>query len=190
MGSLGKVIQFIRTVRNLAKISDVIIDPGGGANKTAVNCVGIGDDSYPLATDYAAAIKIGKTGNIVVVGYLDPKNDPVSLPGEKRIYSRQYPAGSIAAEIYLKNTGEIEIKNDNGEINIFNDGKARINNPNGTITLEANGSVDVNGTVIDNHGIITGNGAITGKGITDTTTNITLWSHTHPGPGAPPTPGT
>ena len=121
MGLIAIVQSFVRVVRNEAKISDVQVDPGGGANLTAEHFSAPGDDSHPIPGDYVTISKVGGTGRMVVTGYLDPLNDPVATVGEKRIYSRD-GAGDIVAEVWLKVDGEITILNANGQVTLKPDG--------------------------------------------------------------------
>jgi len=128
MGRIAKLLSFVRVTRNGAKISDVKINPGGNANTTAEHYSNIGEDAFPLNTDYVVDIDIKRSGGSVVVGYLDPINIPKALQGDKRIYSRQTNDGTSIAEVWLKNDGVIVVSN-----------------ANGTITMETNGDVKING---------------------------------------------
>ena len=125
MGVIAIVQSFVRVVRNEAKISDVQVDPGGGANITAEHFSAPGDDSHPMPGDYVAISKVGGTGRTVATGYLDPLNDPVAAVGEKRSYSRDGD-GAIVAEVWLKADGEITILNANGQITLKPDGSVLI----------------------------------------------------------------
>jgi hypothetical protein len=136
MGRISKVLSFLRTLKNGAKVSDVKIDSGGRVNITAEHFAPAGDDSYPLTTDYAVTVHIQKTGGEVTVGYVDPLSEPQAQPGDKRIYARN-EAGVPTVQVWLKN-----------------DGAAVISNGNGSIELEAGGDVVINGATIDTAGNI------------------------------------
>lgn len=125
MGWIARVQSFVRVVRNGAKVSDVKVDPGGGANVTAEHFSAPGDDSQPIPGDYAAISKVGGTGRKVATGYLDPLNDPVAGPGEKRIYARD-ENGATIVQVWLKSDGEATILNANGQITL---------KPNGAVLI-------------------------------------------------------
>ena len=130
MGLIASVKSFTRRAVNGVRLSDVKVDPGGGANITGEHFSDAGDDSHPLSTDYAAAIPVRRSGGAAVVGYADPINDPVAGPGEKRIYGRD-SSGAAVNEVWLKS-----------------DGSVMISNALGSIELKADGSVDINGATI------------------------------------------
>ncbi|MEG1884843.1 MAG: hypothetical protein RR182_01045 [Alistipes sp.] len=132
---------------------DVKVDRGSNDNIQAKHFTSPGEDSHPLPGDYAALSQAGGTGRQTAVGYLDGKNDPQAAPGEKRIYSRD-ASGSIVAELWLKNTGEILLKNLNAVIRVDPAGEVNINGaiitPDGEIT-------SASGVSLDNHTHAQGN---------------------------------
>ena len=127
MGLIARVKSFTRRIAGGAKLSDVKVDPGGGANITGEHFADSGDDSHPLDSDYAAAMPIRRSGGAVVVGYADPINTPKAAAGEKRIYGRN-AAGAAVNEVWLKA-----------------DSSVIISNALGAIELKADGSVDITG---------------------------------------------
>lgn len=149
MGRVVQLLSFTRAERNGMTVSDVKSDPGGGANVTAEHTAAPGDDSHPLAGDYAVVGNAAGTGRQSVVGYYDPVNAPKSGPGEKRIYARD-SSGAMIVEVWLKNTGEVLITNGAG-----------------TFTLESGGGFNINGARIT-----TGGDVITAAG-------VSLDGHTH-----------
>ena len=70
MGRIAKLLSFLRTSRNEAKISDVKVDPGGGPNITAEHFAAAGDDSHPLPGDYVALNTDSGSGRESAIGYL------------------------------------------------------------------------------------------------------------------------
>lgn len=137
----------------IAKIKQIInkklkIDPGGGDISTADRYSSAGDDSKPLDTDFVAAIEINRTGGHVVVGFYDPKNPSKSSKGGKRIYSRDPVSGAEKAEIWLKNTGEIVIKNNVSEFNMNTSGSIKGSNASGAFELLPNGNFVANGVTM------------------------------------------
>lgn len=138
MGRIVKVLSFIRTLRNDAKVSDAKVDTGGGANVTAEHYASAGDDAHPLPDDYAITNNVQQTGKEAVVGYLDIKNDQKAQPGDKRIYARDADTGVMIVEIWLKNDGTVTTSNDNG-----------------SFTLQVNGDVTINGVIIAANGDVT-----------------------------------
>ena len=165
MGLIAVLKSFSRVIRNGANVSDVKVDAGGGDNKTAEHFSAPGDDSSPLPGDYAMMASTRKSGGLAAVGYIDPANEHITGPGGKRIYSRS-ENGVIVADIWLKNDGSIAITG----IDI----------------------VTVNGLIISISGAVNTNGSIDGIIIKDNSVplGVMLATHTHPGPGLPPTPGT
>lgn len=165
-GRIAKILSFTRTVRNGARVSDVKVDPGGGANITAEHFAPAGDDSHPLNTDYSYAAPVENTGRRVIVGYLDPKNTPKAELGDKRIYGRDPSTGVAVVEVWLKN-----------------DGTAVISNGTGTMELQPNGTFNINGVTIDITGaIVTPTSIISPSVIAN---SKELAEHTHPA-GTPP----
>lgn len=109
MGLIGKVLSFVRVIRNGAKTNDVQLDPGGGASITAEHFAPPGDDSVPLTSDYVYAPKVPQKGRRAALGYIDPLNTPLAEVGEKRIYSRD-SGGAVVSSIWLKNDGSIALE--------------------------------------------------------------------------------
>lgn len=148
MGRIGKLLSFVRTIRNGANVSDVKIDPGGGPNITAQHFADPGDDSFPLTTDYPISVDVAGSGRESIVGYVDPLNTPVAQPGDKRIYARDANSGAIVVEVWLKNDGTATIFNDNGIFILQPDGEFNINGaritPDGDI-------ITASGVSLNNH---------------------------------------
>ena len=137
MGRLARVISFLQGSVNGRQVSDVTLDPGGEAFITAEQFTNSGEDAHPLDKDIAVTVFIERIGGEVTVGYIDPNNDAVSDPGEKRIYARDLGGASVV-DLHLKN-----------------DGSAVLDNGNGFIELQANGTVNINGMLIDSTGKLT-----------------------------------
>ena len=166
MGRLGKILSFVGVTRNGAKVRDVKADMGGGVNATAEHYSAPGDDSQPLAGDYVATVTTMRSGVVVAVGHLDPKNEHTAQAGEKRIYSRDAGGGTVA-DVWLKNDGTIVHDNDGMTFEMRPDGSIEGNNGAGSFELTAGGDFIVNGVTID----ITGN--ITATGLSATTVAAT-----------------
>lgn len=149
---IGKVLSFLN--------SEVVIDLGGGNNVSGDNYTPVGDDSQPLPDDRAVVVSVIGTGAVVVAGYKDIKNTPVSNAGEKRIYARD-ASGNSAVELYLKN-----------------DGSAVLSNSVGTVELKNTGDVEANGATVD----------ITGDVKTPEGVSLRLHTHTSAAPGSPTGP--
>ncbi len=142
MGRVAKILSFIRSAVNGAKVTDVKTDTGGGANITAQHFADAGDDAFPLVTDYALTMDVSGSGKEAVTGYLDPINTPKATAGDKRIYARDASTGLVVVEVWLKS-----------------DSSAIINNKNGIITLQADGEINANGARITPDGdVITASG--------------------------------
>lgn len=142
---ISYLLSFTRVTRNGSNVSDVKVDPGGGANVTAQHFASPGDDSWPLENDYVCLVPTQRENVNNAVGYVDPVNEPVAQRGEKRIYARDAD-GAPVVETHLKNTGEritfnsacTVIQNPDGSVKIFND--------NGSIELKADGSTEITNT--------------------------------------------
>lgn len=87
---------------------DVKASRGNENNVTARHFSAPGDDSHPLPGDYCALSGASGTGRQTAVGYTDKTNAAKARPGEKRIYARD-AEGNVACEMWLKNSGEINI---------------------------------------------------------------------------------
>lgn len=172
MGLIAKLLSFTRTKVDGAHVSDVKIDPGGGANITAQHFGCPGDDSAPLPNDFVATTGAPGSGTEQVTGYIDPKNEPKAAAGEKRIYSRDSD-GAVVAVVWLKNDGTVVIENGNG-----------------SIEMASGGDVTINGVTIDTGGNVSAPGEVTAM---DESAPVKLSTHKHPtamGPSGSPTPGT
>lgn len=154
MGFINRVISFVRVNRHDTDFSDVEVDPGGGAIKTAEHFEDPGGDSHPLAGDYVATVPHLGAGGVSAVGYLDPINTPKALPGEKIIYSRDTD-GVLIAQLWLKNDGTAQLSNANGSFELFPDGSIKGSNGNGSFELKNDGDFVVNTVTIDPAGNVT-----------------------------------
>lgn len=176
MGRVAELKSFARTTdAEGAHVSEAQIDPGGGANVTAVHFACAGDDSHPLPGDFVATTPSAGAGAEQVVGYLDPKNAPQAAAGEKVIYSRDPADGAPIAVVWLKNDGTIVIENGNG-----------------SIEMAPGGDVTINGVTIDTNGNVTAPGEVSAMALTPATA-VSLSTHLHTAPGgatSAPTPGT
>ncbi len=169
---LGKLLSFIRTLKNGAKLSDVKFDPGGGPNVTAEHFSAPGDDSHPLPGDYVIGVSIQRSGGSAVVGYLDPKNGQKAAAGDKRIYARN-SAGAGIVELWLKNDGTAALENASGSVTL---------SPNGDITVDG-AAITINGDSITVNGPTNINGAtipLNGEVITAAGLNVDDHVHSQP----------
>jgi len=174
MGRIAEVLSVERTTTpEGAPVVNVVMDPGGGANVTAEHFADSGDDSPPLAGDFAALEPSAGTGTSRVTGYADTKNASKAKDGEKRLYSRK-PDGTPAAEIWAKADGTVVIQGLLG---------------GGKLELGTDGTFDINGVKITKSGEIKAPGEVSAM---TATAAVKLSTHLHPtgmGPSGPPTPG-
>lgn len=206
MSQITKILSVARVTRNDSKITDVTIDPGGGANKTAEDFRPAGDDAHPLTTDFALASATQRSGGEAVIGYLDPVNEPKAQPGDKRIYGRDVESGAQVCEVWLKNDGSVLVSNENGSVLLRSDGGTLVTTPESTFDAKADGSIKgangsgqfelqtggdfvVNGVTIDTGGNITTPAAVNADSVAATTSStaagLELAGHTHLA-GTPP----
>lgn len=111
-GLSGKVVEFIRVSDPDAFVSDVRFDAGGGDLLTGQHGAPPGEDSHPLETDHVLAVPLDGEGRWIVLGYIDPSNEPQASEGEKRLYARD-ANGNIVGVLWLKNSGRAELTGDN-----------------------------------------------------------------------------
>ena len=166
MGRVAKILSFLRLTRNGAKVSDVKTDTGGGVNITSEHFADVGDDSFPLVTDYALNVDVPGSGNEATVGYLDPINTPKATVGDKRIYARDADTGLMVVEVWLKS-----------------DSSAIISNSNGAIELQADGTVNINGLTIDPTGALVSPVSVTAPSVVANSKELA--GHVHAA-GTPP----
>lgn len=146
MGLIAKVLQFIAP-RNVES------DPGGGAVFTGEHFQPAGDDAQPLPGDAVYAGATPQKGRRAALGYVDTLNPAQAGPGEKRIYARDAESGDIVVEVFLRNSGDIQIANASGSFTMAADGSVDING----VTIAANGDVTIpsslqlNGKELDGH---------------------------------------
>jgi len=188
MGRIAKLLAFIRTSRNGAKVSDVNTDVGGGDNISAENFQPAGDDAHPLTSDYVGVVPVARTGGTIALGYLDPINAPKANEGDKRIYARDPSDGSVVVDVWLKNDGTAVTTNDSGSSTLNPDGSIKGQNANGSFELQAGGDFVVNGVVIDVDGNITSPATVTAAAVAAPSISANskeLAGHLHPA-GTPP----
>lgn len=164
MGRIAKILSFLRVNKNGINYSDVKVDMGGGYNITVKHLSNPGDDSYPLNSDYVLLVSTRGEGKHVAIAYADTVNTSKANEGDKRIYSRD-SAGAMAAEVWLKNDGEILLSNGDGYIKLI-----------------PGGNIDLNGVIIDSSGKITSSAdIITTADVKAGPTAIDVVTHTHIG---------
>lgn len=168
---LMRVLGFTRVTRRGAPVSDIDSAAGGGYNATPEHMQPTGDDARPLRDDYLVVVPMPGGKRSVAVGFLDPLNEGVTGPGEKRIYARN-EEGAPMCQVWLKATGEVLISNDNGSVTLRPDGGTITESPGATFDVAADGSItgdngagffslltsgvfDVNGLTIDTEGRMT-----------------------------------
>lgn len=108
MGRLSRLLAFLRRRDGDVRTSEAQIDPGGGANVTALHVSAPGDDACPLPGDTVVTVPCSGRGREVVVGYIDTANTPSMEAGGRRIYARR-DDGTLACSIRLLPSGEVFI---------------------------------------------------------------------------------
>lgn len=178
MNVKGAIVQgvqaFVRALRNDAHQTDVQYDAGEGP-VTGQHFADVGDDSFPHPDDSFVVVPVQQSGRRVPVGWNDNKNPKKSTVCEKRIYGRD-ANGDQVNELWLRNNGDIELRNDLLDIIGLADGSANIFNDSGFIVLEPDGTVDLNGVRIDPAGNIV---LPSGADITIPGMSATVGQHDH-----------
>lgn len=154
MGLIARILSFTRVERNGAKTNDVKTDTGANANITSEHFSSPGDDSNPLPQDYCINVGVTGSGRQATIGYVDTLNGPKALTGDKRIYARD-ASGVLIVELWLKNTGEAALFNDNGSVTLKPNGSIEGTNGLGVFELQTNGDFVVNGVTIAANGSVT-----------------------------------
>lgn len=154
MGLIGSQLSFARVLLDGIHSTDAKIDTGGGENRTGKIFGTPGDDSPPMAEDYAVAVDDPRTGGVAVVGYIDPNNAGTAEAGERRIYSRD-ESGAVIAEVYLQKDGSVSVLGAGASLELGADGAVAMANGPGSIAIDAAGVVTINGVTIDTAGNIT-----------------------------------
>lgn len=183
MGRLGRLLAFAGVIRNNVPRGEAKLDPGGGPNITADHFAPAGDDAHPLPGDYVIVSRVPRSGGYGAVGYLDPSNTPKAALGEKRLYARAPDTGAVVVEVWLQNTGQVVVQNDNASLSLAPDGSIAGANASGNFTLQAGGNFEVNGAVIDTDGRISSPTAVAAPSIQ--AAGKELAGHDHPA-GDPP----
>ncbi len=115
MGLIAKILDSF-TGKNGEPAAKVEMYKNDNANARIFNPPGI--DARPLDGDVCFSEDSEDTeGGKDILGFIDPKNSPVSEKGEYKSNSRDED-GNIKAFHWLKKDGEIEIDSDSGKINI------------------------------------------------------------------------
>lgn len=114
MGLVGTVLEFLRTIVDDVPITDVKLDEGGEDTSTAELYQPAGFDSNPLLDDLVVAMRVPGKDRFVVVGYLDPVNEPTTEAGETRLYSRDAD-GNVVATVLLNIDGFVNLGIDDPE---------------------------------------------------------------------------
>jgi len=139
-------------------------------------------------------VPLQQSGRVAAVGYFDPVSAGKTAPGEKRFYARN-AVGTVVAEVWLKDTGAVEITNAFGSIKLGSDGAVNavtpagsfgmdaagvltasvtslsIGNAAGSMALSAAGVWTINGVTIDPAGLVTATDFVAGL--------VTLLTHVH-----------
>lgn len=114
MGLVATVKKFVRGDDEGTPVPEVDLDPSDTDLYTAEIYAGSGVDAPPLPDDAVHVTEGPESGSGVVMGYLDPKNEGIALPGERRTYSRDED-GEIVAVLYLTRDGTIFAGTDDAE---------------------------------------------------------------------------
>jgi hypothetical protein len=112
-----------------------------------------GEESNPVVNSRSVILKIGDAWKIAVA--TDDLIEPITDPGEKRLYSTDENGSAVVAQIHLKNDGEIFISNGVVTITAKPDGDLIINTDGESIITSSK-------TIINNDVDIIGKLTVTG----------------------------
>ncbi len=195
MGYVANILSTKRRLRRGVSFLDVKVSRDLiRAPITVTHVAPPGEDSHPIGTDQPVCVALQQSGRVAAVGYFDPVNAGKTTPGEKRFYARN-AAGVVFAEVWLRDTGAVEITNAFGSIKLGSDGAVNavtpagsfgmdaagvltasvtslsIGNAAGSMTLSAAGVWTINGVTIDPAGLVTATDFVAGL--------VTLLTHVH-----------
>ena len=169
---IGKLLSFVRVVRNSANLSDVKIDIGGGEIHTPEYSQPSGTDSVPLPGDFPIAVAVStRSGGLVVTGMVETDALQKAQPGDHRTYARDAASRAETVEFWLKADGTAVLSNANGTFTLSPDGTQSMQtaggsftltpagdivgeNDNGDFTLQSGGTMVINTATIDPSGNI------------------------------------
>jgi hypothetical protein len=194
MNIIAKLLEYVIG----EQYATVKLRPGGGFNITAPNFCPAGDDAQPLAGDSALAVQTERSGSFAAVGYSDASNKPKADAGEKRIYARD-AEGNQVAEIWLKNTGELTILNNEMTVTLSPDGGFKAENDNGSFEIGPSGTIKIHDIEVSPSNIIDSVEQMLAQTVTAakslSVNSIEVHAHTHTSGGSgnptgPMLPGT
>lgn len=162
MGLIGRVKQYIRSIRNGENFPDIINNTGGPYDLTSKHYQPPGEDSVPLPNDLVVSVVIEKSGNARAVGFVDPVNPGVAIGGEVRRYARS-PDGVIVSQIYQMGDGTIIIENDGVTTTIKPDGDHLIDNGIATYHISPDGTVETDNGGVNSLMTPSGQGKLSNK---------------------------
>ena len=117
----------------------------GGKNTKWASLFGApGDQSKPVAGDYAALIEHPGGSRVTAVAFASPDIETVGQNGERYFVGRDSD-GVPVSTFHMKNDGDIILRNEKGTFTLKSDGKFRFENDGGYIELASNGKCDING---------------------------------------------
>lgn len=109
MARIGEILEVIRTTSDAgAEQTDVKIDLGGGNVVTAILYQNPGEDSHPLAGEFALCVESVGRGGWAMIAAMDPRLVATAMAGERIVASRT-ALGALAAKVHLKADGTTEI---------------------------------------------------------------------------------
>lgn len=125
----------------------IVSEIQGKRNITSERFDSPGVDAAPLPGDNSLLVPVQRSGGAASAGVIDTKNGPEALPGERRTYGRSSD-GTITSEIWQRNDGTVEVKNDNGTIVIDPDGTMNLTNEGIQMKLGVDGTVELTATKV------------------------------------------
>jgi hypothetical protein len=143
---LGKVIKtYIAKVSGSGALAQwLAVEEFAGDERKAQVFGGCNEDFAPPNGTNTIDVPLGKDrGFLASVAYRNQKITPVAIAGESRKYSTNEAGNVVMAEVFLKRSGTIVIKNAYAEIQLDRFGAITLVNDNASLKVEANGDVDV-----------------------------------------------
>lgn len=181
MSRIGKVMKsFIQKLSGSNTNAQMTsVEEFSGDQRTAQVFGPCNEDFAPPENCMTNDETLGKgRGYLITTAYHNQSIDPVAIHGERRLFSTNKAGNTLKTEVFLKQTGEILIQNDNASITMT---------PAGAINIVAAGNTNITSalTAINNDLEVDGyiNGSEKTSDPSPATEHFAIWQSTGAGSG-------